>query len=227
MNIYDSMVVGTRAVRPGSARMSGGFKSGAESSESVASGPKSLAFLVRRARLVSALVVVLVAASSVAVSFLPGSGTAPPVTEFGTAIVDFSIVTIDGETFRLSDELARGRVVFLDFMYVNCPACRTAMPHLLQLRSRFTDEDLTMISIDLNPRGDETEADLVGFRDEFQAPWHFALDRSGELRQEFKVEGYPSVMMVTPQGQIAFYDVGITGAPLLIEVAEELVRRNR
>jgi cytochrome oxidase Cu insertion factor (SCO1/SenC/PrrC family) len=191
----------------------------------MAEGPGSQAqakpFLVRRAKATSLAVLVLVGVSAVGVGFLPGSGTAPPPDAFGYAIEDFTVTTIEGETVRLSTEIARGRVVLLDFMFVNCPACRVAMPHLVALRNEFSTDELTMISLDLVST--ETEAMLAGFRDEFGADWHFALDTTGELKDKFNVNLFPSTMIVAPTGWVAFAAEGVIDSGLLISVVRSLV----
>jgi len=179
-------------------------------------------FLESRLRPVSTLVLLLVVSSAVAVGFLPGSGTAPPPSEFGYFVEDFTVTTIEGVAVSLSRELAQGRVVLLDFMFVNCEACRISMPHLVALRNAFGPDVLTMISIDLVPT--ETEGMLAAFRDEFGATWHFAFDRTGELQLEYKVEIFPSLMIIKPSGKVAFAAPGVTESALLISAVRAVAR---
>jgi len=163
----------------------------------------------KRRYLAAAIIVLIVVLAAVLLQFVqwPRAGTGIEVPS-------------DCGTFRLSDH--RGQVVLLDFMFVNCEACRISMPHLVALRNAFGPDVLTMISIDLVPT--ETEGMLAAFRDEFGATWHFAFDRTGELQLEYKVEIFPSLMIIKPSGKVAFAAPGVTESALLISAVRAVAR---
>ncbi len=50
----------------------------------------------------------------------------------GTQAPDFELKTLDGKSFSLSAELARGPAV-LAFFKVSCPTCQYALPFLERL----------------------------------------------------------------------------------------------
>jgi peroxiredoxin len=179
-------------------------------------------FLIRHAKPVSAILIVVLIAAGIGVAILADSGTAPPPKEFGDEAPDFEVTTLGGVTLRLSDELAAGRVVVIDFMFVNCPPCRIEMEHLVELRDTFPSSQVTIITLDLQPET-ETEEELAAFRDEFQANWHFAFDTDGVIRLQYRVSVYPSVMIVAPNGRIAFSAEGITTAEFLVSEVESLL----
>ena len=70
---------------------------------------------------------------------------------------DFTVTTIDGKTFRLSD--FRGKRVVVDIWESWCGPCIKEIPHFNQLRTDVTENDLVMIGI-----SSEMESVLKPFR---------------------------------------------------------------
>ena len=66
----------------------------------------------------------------------------------GVAAPDFELKTLDGKSFSLSAELARGPVV-LAFFKVSCPTCQYAAPFL----ERFFDSGMVEEAFALNKEG--------------------------------------------------------------------------
>jgi len=82
-------------------------------------------FLESRLRPVSTLVLLLVVSSAVAVGFLPGSGTAPPPSEFGYFVEDFTVTTIEG--VAKGDQLHAVQQAFIDCGGTQCGICTPGM----------------------------------------------------------------------------------------------------
>ena len=87
---------------------------------------------------------------------------------------DFSVTTLTGANFTLSSY--KGKVVLIDFMSVTCVPCKQLMPELVTISEEFNDS-LVIISIDVDPT--DTEAQLLEFKNDFNATWNFALDTDG------------------------------------------------
>ncbi len=177
--------------------------------------------LARRAREISFLILVVVVAGSVAaVAFLPEREGEPIPGEFGTSAPDFVVTTLEGETVSLQGELDAGRVVLLDFMFVECPPCRIEMLHLASVREAYSPVELTILSLDVDPT--ETEEMLAEFRDEFNATWHFAMD-TDDVRGKYQVVHFPSLMIVDTDGEPAFAQAGIATFDELRAVLDSLL----
>ena len=87
----------------------------------------------------------------------------------GALATDFSLVDMEGNSFRLSD--FRGKVVVLDFMATWCGGCRAEIPHLGDIWEKEDYRDrIVLVSIDIDP-GESPET-LRSFAQEFEyATW--------------------------------------------------------
>ncbi len=119
-----------------------------------------------------------------------------------TQAEDFTLVTINDVYFTLSDY--RGKVVLIDFMYIDCDPCQQLMPHLVDIRSSFNDS-LVMLTIDVLTTDNKT--DLQIFRDTYGATWYFARDTKG-IAENFAVTTLPKTVVIDQEGYITFAKAG-------------------
>lgn len=132
------------------------------------------------------------------------------------AAPNFTLTDIDGNEFSLSDY--QGKVVLLDFFYIDCPPCREEMPHLKTLHEEF-GEDLVIISIDVNPY--DTVEDLQVFKEEQGIGWTIARDTAG-VSDEYNVQFVPTLVLIDPEGYIRYRHVGFTHESVLSEEITEI-----
>ena len=117
---------------------------------------------------------------------------------------DFSVMTLSGANFTLSDY--REEVVLLDFMSVTCVPCMLLMDELVQIYNEFNDS-LVMLSVDVDPS--DTEAQLLDFKNDYNAKWDFALDTDG-LLEKYGVLEIPKIVLIDRSGYITFAETGLT-----------------
>ena len=115
----------------------------------------------------------------------------------GKAAPDFTVKDIDGVEHRLSDY--RGRNVVVVFWATWCPACKVEIPHLIELRKEFKQDDLVILAISNETAGQlkQSAADkginytVVSRGDEFlprpfsdvrSIPTNFFIDRNGNVK---------------------------------------------
>lgn len=70
----------------------------------------------------------------------------------GADAPDFELPFTDGQKFRLSEQ--RGKVVFINFWRVGCPACREEVPFLQTLHERYSDQGLVVIGLNCTDKKD-------------------------------------------------------------------------
>jgi cytochrome c-type biogenesis protein len=118
---------------------------------------------------------------------------------------DFTVTSIEGKTFTLSDQ--RGKVVFLDLFATWCPSCNSGMPTLVKLQQRY--KDAAFISISVEGSGDTDEL-LQEFKSRYGADWTFArdTDRVWQQYQDLGQPFIPTLVIINPQGKITFRDIG-------------------
>lgn len=63
----------------------------------------------------------------------------------GVAAPDFTVTDVDGAEHKLSDY--RGRDVLVVFWATWCPACNVEIPHLIELRKEFKEDELAILAM--------------------------------------------------------------------------------
>jgi thiol-disulfide isomerase/thioredoxin len=118
----------------------------------------------------------------------------------GKPAPDFSFLTIEGQTVRLSS--LRGKNVIIEFWATWCPPCIKEIPHLVQLASEHARDELVIIGI-----SDEDEETLRAFAAENSINYSFATAQ--DLPAPYKqVTGIPTMFFIDRQGVIKNTVVG-------------------
>ncbi len=132
--------------------------------------------------------------------------------------LDFSLVDLKGNSFRLSD--FRGKIVIIDFMAIWCGPCKDQIPHLGVVWEQYHD-DIIIISIDVDPN--ETPEMLTDFSSNFPyATWIWASD-TAQVGYEYEIYSIPTTIIVDQEGYISAKHVGKTSSSNLIEEIEKLL----
>lgn len=123
----------------------------------------------------------------------------------GNAAPDFKLPDLDGNMKSLSDY--RGKWVILDFWGSWCPWCIKGFPELKELYAKYAPDSLEIIGIDCR---EDDAAWRKGVADH-QLPW-VQLYNSADAGTEniFGVSGYPTKVIVDPEGKVAKVVVGHT-----------------
>jgi thiol-disulfide isomerase/thioredoxin len=105
------------------------------------------------------------------------------------------LTMIDGTFYHL--ESRRGRVVFLDFSTSWCEACKASLPLAEHYARAHPEADV--VTIDTG----ESAKVAVRFAAERGLRPHFvALDARGGLADAFNVSGFPTIVVIDPQGRM-------------------------
>ena len=131
---------------------------------------------------------------------------------------DFRFVTLDGEEKRLSDY--RGKVVILDLMSVNCPACQIGMEFLSGVKDYYSDDqDVVIISLDV--AGDSVDAINSTFANYIEK-WEFGIDKYYEASLKYLLESaVPTIVVFDRYGRIVYLKAGYRTTQSLIELVED------
>jgi thiol-disulfide isomerase/thioredoxin len=136
----------------------------------------------------------------------------------GVLATDFSLTSLDGNPFKLSDY--RGSVVVIDFMATWCGPCRMEMPHYGTIWEKY-GETIVIMSIDIDPN--ESEQTLRNFSQDFlYATWIWARD-TFNLGQPYQVTAIPTTVIIDQDGYIRFTHIGVTSAATFIQEIDQLL----
>lgn len=117
---------------------------------------------------------------------------------------DFSFATLEGET--ISNAALRGKVVLLDFWGSWCGPCRESVPILVDIRKRYLNRPFQMVGIS----SDSEERAWKSFIAANHMDWSEYLDRSGAVQGLFKVDSFPTFIVLDRDGVIRFRQSGVS-----------------
>ena len=96
--------------------------------------------------------------------------------------------------FNLADY--KGKVVLLDFWATWCGPCRAMIPHERALVKRLEGKPFVLVGVS----ADYTLDDLKRFDASEGLPWRNFWDRGGELGKQWRIRGYPTMIVLDHEG---------------------------
>ena len=137
----------------------------------------------------------------------------------GPPAPDFSVPTLNGGTFRLSDH--RGKPVVIFFMAYWCGTCVPEARALAQLHQKFGDR-VTIVALDVDPSS--TPERLQGFRAWVGEPdYIWAFDEENRVARAYKVRSLDSTVIINQTGEIVYSDAYPTSYQTLEEQIKKLL----
>lgn len=122
----------------------------------------------------------------------------------GQSAKDFTIPLMNGGEFTLSSH--RGKVVLIDFWYVNCNPCIEAFPELRALYDTFKERNFEIIGISL----DTDRAYLENFLTEKEVSWPIGCTFKGwedDTVRLYNINATPSTWLVDRKGILRQYNL--------------------
>lgn len=141
--------------------------------------------------------------------------------EEGSMAPDFTLPDRAGEAFTLSSLYGQGKYIVIDFWGAWCGWCMRGMPAMKEAYGKY-DGAVEFVGIDCGDK-EETWRRTV---EEQALPWiNVRADETSDVAQRFGVEGFPTKLILDPQGKIV---VRITGEdPAFYSTLDSLIARQR
>ena len=142
----------------------------------------------------------------------------PRAARAGEAAPDFTLHTVDGKSFRMS--ALKGRPVIIDFWATWCAPCKSSMPHLSAIQSRYRDRGLVVLGAstdDDDAKAVRRFADRLGVTFSLATADDHVLDAFGPIR------GLPTTVYISRQGFIVRRVTGYIDAETMDAYAKELL----
>ncbi len=119
----------------------------------------------------------------------------------GSLAPDFTAQSYTGGTMHLSG--LRGKVVVLDFWATWCGPCNASMPHLQEIRSRYSSKDVEVLALCVWDTPDDANHWIPGHP---QYTFHYALDpvqdRGKGISTNYLVNAIPSTYIIDTDGKV-------------------------
>jgi thiol-disulfide isomerase/thioredoxin len=137
----------------------------------------------------------------------------------GHAVPSFAVRTLDGKTFKMSDQV--GKPVVLDFWATWCAPCRASMPHFDTIQGRYAREGLVVLglSVDESQASDVRRfAEKQGYHIRMAMADEKLLDQFGPIRQ------VPTTFFINRRGEVVRRTVGYLDSETLESYVKELIQ---
>ena len=143
--------------------------------------------------------------------------------ELGDIIRDFSVVTSDGSTFKLSEALKTKKAVLINFWYSTCGPCVNEFPYMQSAYEKYSDE---IEVIALNNYAGDNENSVKEFKATMGLTFPVAKDYS-RLGSAFNITGYPTSILIDRYGTICLIEVGgLTSEKPFVAVFDHFTSNN-
>jgi thiol-disulfide isomerase/thioredoxin len=117
---------------------------------------------------------------------------------------EFSFTTHENQ--NVSNAGLRGKVVLLDFWGTWCPPCRESVPILRSLNKKYASKPFQLIGVS----SDDDEDVWKTFIAAQHMDWSEYIDLSEQMLQAFKIESFPTYIVLDKDGVIRFRQSGLS-----------------
>lgn len=119
----------------------------------------------------------------------------------GTKASDFEVEDLKGKKYKLSDLI--GKVVVLNFWFVECKPCVMEMPDLNELVKEFKGKEVVFLGIATNQK-DQLKKFLKSTKFDYKV-----VANGLSISQSFGVTGFPTNLIIDQNGIIQYVSLGI------------------
>lgn len=129
---------------------------------------------------------------------------------------DFSVSTLTGESFTLSE--LRGQPVVVNFWATWCPPCRAEIP-FFQAAARKYNGQVAVVGVD-----DGEPAPIVAsFVSEMGMTYPVPLDEDSAVSRAYRVNSLPTTFFIDAQGVVRNIHIGIINQAVLEDNITQLI----
>ncbi|NCC29206.1 MAG: TlpA family protein disulfide reductase [Gammaproteobacteria bacterium] len=135
----------------------------------------------------------------------------------GRPAPDFTLSTVDGQVFTLSDYPGDHQVLLILFWGVWCPFCREIMVRLTEQASDLSERGLAIVAISLR----ESRAKVSLFADQLRPGFPVLVDEWASLKDSYLIHDVPMALVLDREHiiQAAVITTSVDKVHALIEQA--------
>ena len=129
---------------------------------------------------------------------------ADPEAMYGKTLKDFTVTTIDGNTFTLSESLKTHDLVLINFWATWCGPCCMEFPCLQEAWEQYADRiDVIALSVERT----DTDKVLTNFAEENGLTFPVGRDEN-KLFSAMRGNAIPTTLIVDRDGKVVYVEVG-------------------
>ena len=139
---------------------------------------------------------------------------APAGGESGGEAPAFRLASLDGKNVSLAD--FKGKVVVLDFWATWCGPCRQ-QAGILEEMHQSLGQKVVFLGINVG----ENQQTVASYARRAPFPYPILLDPSQQVAAQYGAGGLPTLVVIGPDGEVVFHNVGVTTASRLARAIQE------
>ena len=122
--------------------------------------------------------------------------------QIGKSAKPFNVTDINGNNFSL--ESLKGKIVVINFWFVECKPCIMEIPELNKLVEEFKDKDVIFLGITFN---DTTKLNSFLERNKFN---YNIIPKSKDVISNYGIKSFPTHIVIDQYSKVAFSTTGLT-----------------
>ncbi|WP_372639273.1 TlpA family protein disulfide reductase [Fodinibius sp.] len=133
---------------------------------------------------------------------------------------DFTLKTMEGEEFTLSDQ--QGRIVVLNFWATWCAPCRKEIPDFMELHEELNDNGVLFAGVSLDEEGWEK---VRPYAEDMGINYPIMVDDGSVSREYGPIRAIPTTFIINKKGQVEYVAPGMLTKDKLQPLLEKLAAR--
>jgi peroxiredoxin len=125
--------------------------------------------------------------------------------KIGEVMPDFELPDSSGKTVKLSEVLRDKKLVMVNFWATWCGPCRVEMPSFEKLYNEQKNSGFTILAI----AEDKDRAKVDHYLEGKPVSFPVLLDQDGALAKQFKIESFPTTVLLDAEGKIQEVHEGV------------------
>lgn len=133
---------------------------------------------------------------------------------------DFSLKTMEGNTFTLSDH--KGQVIVLNFWATWCGPCRKEIPDFIDLQKELRSEGVLFAGVSLDKKG---WSKVRPYAKKMGINYPIMVDDGSVSRQYGPIRAIPTSFIINKKGKVEYVAPGMLNRKKLKPILLKLARR--
>ncbi len=122
------------------------------------------------------------------------------------------------QPLRLAD--LRGKVVLLQFSFIDCPYCREMDPHMHRWHDQFGPEGLVIVEVDDGSA--DSLADVRNWAASAGITYPVYYDTGGRMIASYGIHSFPTLLLIGRDGKVAWEGYGWSGDAGIAKLENEI-----